>query len=141
MRNGLALAAHFNISTLSALLVAELLASSKLSSLMELNSERLSAAYRLFTSFLKRHDIPFRPCNMVPFILAKPDPHAKSWDDEAAVIQGLQDVGVIVGSGKSNHMPEEEQGWVKVNFALKNEVMEEAFTRAEKFLDSRAVVS
>ena len=64
-RNGLALAAHMNVSTLSTVFARELLMFSNLSSILSLNSD----AYARSTSFLKRLRIHNLPCNADLFIM------------------------------------------------------------------------
>ena len=130
LRNGLALAAHMNVSTLSTVFATKLLASPRLPSLLALNSARLAEAYTLLTCFFKRHGIRYSPCNAGPFILARLAPNAQSWDDEAAVVQDLQQAGVLVGSGRRYHV--DEKGWARVCFAVERTVLEEAMRRIEK---------
>ena len=129
MRNGLALAAHMNVSTLSTVFVTELLASAKLPSLLALNSARLAEGYRLIISFFNCHDISYFPCNAGPVVLAKFVPNADTWDDEAAVVQILQQQGVLVGAGRRYHA--HEKGWVRICFAVERRVLEEAIRRME----------
>lgn len=129
LRNGLALAAHMNVSTLSVVVATELLVSPALPSLVALNSARLAEAYKLITCVFKRHGIRYFPCNAGTFVLARLAPNAQSWDDEAAVVQKLEQAGVLVGSGRRYHV--HDKGWARVCFAVERAVLEEALRRME----------
>lgn len=136
LRNALALAAHMNVSTLSAVFVTKLLASPQLPSLLALNSARLSEAYKLITEFFKRHRIHYFPCNSCPIILARVAPNAQSWDDEAGVINGFQQEGMLVAPGRRYHV--HEKGWARICFAMERIVLEKAMSRMEIFFSSPA---
>lgn len=132
LRNGLALAAHMNVSTLSTVVATEILTSPQLPSLLALNSSRLAQAYTRITAFLKRLAIPYFPCNAGPFILARVAPNASSWEHEAAVVLNLQLAGVLVGAGRSYHV--HSPGWARICFAVEEMVLEEAMRRMETVL-------
>lgn len=127
LRNGLALAAHMNVSTLSAVFATSLLSSPSLPSLVALNSTRLADAYKVLTSFLKSHGIHYFPCNAGPFVLARLAPNAQSWDEEAAAIEGLHKAGVLVGAGRRYHV--HEMGWARLSFAVDMAVLKEVTRR------------
>lgn len=134
LRNGLTLASLATVSILSALLTIEVLASTQLPDIMKANADRFTESYKVVTSFLKRMNLPYIPCNAGPFILAQLAPHAQSWDDEAAMIEKLKDVGVWVSAGRSHHMPEDAKGWARITFALEPETIERGLVRMEKAL-------
>lgn len=118
-----------NISTMSAVVTTELLLSPELPSLMALNSERLLERYITLTDFLKRKNIIYYPCNASLSILAKVVPNAETWEEEAAVVQAAQKVGVLIGSGARYHV--EEKGWVRITFAVSKLELEEAINRLD----------
>ena len=118
-----------NVSTLSAIFAAELLATPRLSSLIELNSTRLSMRYDLLKDLLDRYGIYYVPSNAGTFVLARIAPHAESWEDEDAFMGRLRQAGVIVGSGRTYHMP--EKGWARIGFAIDDSQFQEAVRRME----------
>lgn len=131
---GLALAANTQTSSLSAIVVRELLLSPKLPALLTLNSERLGNAYWMITNFFKQQGIPYYPCNAGIFIFAKLAPDADTWEDEELVVGRLREAGVSVSSGRNYHGPESAKGWMRVGFAVEIEQLIEALQRMEKVL-------
>ena len=134
LRNGLTLASFVTVSILSALLTTEVLTSPQLPDIMKANADRFAESYKVMTSFLKRLNIPYIPCNAGPSILAQVAPHAQSWDEEATVIGKLRDAGVWVSAGRSHHMPENAKGWARITFALEPKTIERGLERMEKAL-------
>lgn len=122
------------VSSLSTIATTALLKSSSLSDLIKLNSERLGESYKVITSFFKRHRIEYKPANAGLYILAKLAPDAKTWDDEARVVQSLKDAGVLVNPGKAYHLDEKEKGWARVLFAVEPSVLREGLRRLEMAL-------
>ncbi|ROW17439.1 hypothetical protein VPNG_00941 [Cytospora leucostoma] len=129
MAVGLALAADKPISALSSLFVTSLLSSPELPSLIALNSERLSAAYTLLTTFFREIGIPYVPCNAGLFVFARLAPKAVTWEDEAATASKLREAGVLVSEGRAYHGPEGEKGWMRVGFAVEEGQLREAVRR------------
>ncbi|KAL8782712.1 MAG: hypothetical protein Q9195_009582, partial [Heterodermia aff. obscurata] len=118
LRDGHALAAFHNVSILPTLLTTAILHSPTLSTLSSLNSQRHADSYALITSRFKEWHLPYLPCNASPFVMAKIAPRARSWEDEAAVVQALEDVGVRVSAGRSQHLPSYAMGWARITFAV-----------------------
>ncbi len=118
-----------NVSTLSAVFAAELLATPRLPALIALNSTRLSIKYDLLKKLLDRHGIDYVPCNAGTFVLARIAPHAETWEDEDAWVGRLRQAGVIVGSGRTYHVP--EKGWARICFAIEDCQFQEAVRRME----------
>ena len=136
LRNGHALAAFSNVSILSTLLTTAILRSPTLSTLSALNAQRHGQSYAVLTSWLKKWHLPYLPCNASPFVVAKIAPLASSWEDEAAVVQALEDVGVRVSAGRSQHLPEYAMGWARITFAVPPVRLEEALARMEGLLSA-----
>ena len=101
---------------------------------MRLNVQRHSESYKVLTSWLKDVNVPYLPCNSAPFVLAKIAPDAQSWEEEAAVIQELKELGVWVSPGRSHHMPEYAKGWARITFALEPAKIEQALARMKQVL-------
>lgn len=93
----------------------------------------------MITSFFKRHRIEYKPANAGLYILAKLAPEAKTWDDEARVVQTLKDAGVIVNLGKLYHLDEKEKGWARVLFAVEQSELREGLRRMETALQLQHV--
>ncbi|KAI9792514.1 MAG: hypothetical protein M1816_002034 [Peltula sp. TS41687] len=124
-----ALAGNMMMPSFSAIATTALLKSPRLPDLIRLNSERLGEAYKMVTSFFKRHGIEYIPANAGLFILAKLAPEAKTWEDEAKTVKTLNDAGVLVSPGKTIHVS--EKGWVRMIFAVDPSVLKEALRRIE----------
>ena len=69
--------------------------------------------------------------------MARIAPHASSWENEATVVQALEDVGVRVSAGRSQHLPEYAMGWARITFAVQPARLEEALGRIEGVLSAR----
>lgn len=134
LKVGLALAANTQTSSLSAIATTHLLSSPNLRWILELNSLRLSEAYRTVTSFFKWHSIQYVPANAGLFVFAKLAPGAKIWEDEAEVMEQCRQEGVLVSAGKNYHGIEDEKGWVRITFAVEKEVLKEGLERVAKAL-------
>lgn len=68
--------------------------------------------------------------------MAKIAPRASSWEDEAAVVQALEDVGVRVSAGRSQHLPAYAMGWARITFAVPPVRLGEALARMEGLLSA-----
>ena len=123
-----------NVSTLSAVVAAELLASSALPELLRLNSARLGQRYRLLTDLLKRHDIAYMPCNAGIFVLIEIASLAKSKEEEDVVVERLRQAGVAVAPGSIYSMP--EKGWARICFSVEDGCFQEALNRMDIFFAS-----
>ena len=124
-----------NVSTLSAVVAVEILASPTLPELQHLNSARLRERYRALTDFLKQHGIVYSPCSAGIFVLIKIAPMAKSKEEEDVVVERLWEAGVAVASGCTYSMP--EKGWARICFALEDECFQEVLNRMDMFFGSR----
>ena len=124
-----------NVSTLSAVVAAEVLASSTLPELLRLNSARLAGRYRLLTDLLERHDIAYMPCSAGIFVLAKIAFTAKSKEEEEVVVERLRQAGVAVASGSTYSMV--EKGWARICFSVEDGCFQEALNRMDEFFASR----
>lgn len=103
---------------------------------MAVNSQRHLQSYITITTWLKRMELPYLPCNAAPFLMAKIAPNASSWEDEAAVVQALREVDVWVSSGRGQNMPEYAKGWARLTFTLEPAKLEQALARIEPVLIS-----
>lgn len=128
---GLALASNTQMSSLTAIFTAALLASPKLPSILEINALRLAEAYNTLTSFLRLHGIKYIPVSHGPFVFARVAPNAVTWEDESFVIAACKEAGVILSSGRGYHIIEREKGWARLTFAIKRDQLDEALRRLE----------
>ena len=51
-------------------------------------------------------------------------------------MQALEDVGVRVSAGSSQHLPEYAMGWARITFAVQPARLEEALGRMERVLSA-----
>lgn len=133
---GVALAANTQISALSSIFVTHLLTSPVLPTLIATNRNKLASAYGRFTSFLKRNQIEYMPCNAGLYIFAKLAPNAVNWEDEANTAAKLKEVGVLVSPGRPYHVPESLKGWMRLTFAVEEKDLGEAMQRMQKVFDA-----
>jgi gliotoxin/aspirochlorine biosynthesis aminotransferase len=101
---------------------------------MELNSKRLASSYLILTEALRKWGAEFIPANAGLFVFAKLGNKVTDWEEEMAVVKLLEDSGVIVSPGKRFDGAPEEKGWVRITFAVPQEVLEEAVRRIETCL-------
>lgn len=73
------------------------------------------------------------PANASFVVFAKFVKGAKSWEDEATVVQGLKQYKVIVSAGSGFGGAEEEKGWVRITLAVPWEQFCEGVKRIENF--------
>lgn len=129
LATGLSIVSNTQMSSLTAIATTSILSSPELAKLFALNSERLSQAYRTVTSVLKRHNILYVQANIGPFILVRLLRNAQTWEEEAEVVQACRLAGVVISGGRSFHVPENEKGWARLNFAIPPDKLDEGIRR------------
>lgn len=115
------------VSSLASIATAGLLTSPELPRLIQLNTSRLSRAFKQVTKWLKAHDVPFVPAMHGLYILARLAPNAASWEDEEDVVRRLRDAGVLLSAGRGFHL--REKGWVRMTIAVEPHVLTQALSR------------
>lgn len=85
---------------------------------------------------LRARGLDYIPANMGPFLLARLVPDARTWEDEAEVVQACKEAGVSISAGRGYHVPDCEKGWARLNFALDPDRLAEALRRMSVGLDS-----
>jgi gliotoxin/aspirochlorine biosynthesis aminotransferase len=98
---------------------------------MDLNSKRLASSYLILTEALKKWGAEFIPANAGLFVFAKLRNKVTDWEEEMALVKLVEDSGVIVSPGKRFDGASEEKGWVRITFAVPQDVLEEAIRRIE----------
>ena len=131
---GAALGANTQTSSFSAIATIGLLSSPNLPTLLDLNSERLAAAYNTITTFLIRRHIQFIPVTSGLFVFARVHPTARTWDDEAEFVARIRSAGVLVSAGRAYHVVENEKGWIRITFAVDSHELSQALRALEKIL-------
>jgi hypothetical protein len=125
------------VSSLTSLCTTSLLTSTKLSQLIQLNSERLLDCYRLLTDFLDSRSIEYVPATAGLFVFARLLPMAKSWTDEAKLQQSLRKEGLLVSPGKLYHLTSGKTGWFRLTFAIPKNQLTEAVAILARCVDIR----
>lgn len=141
VRASIGLMTTTQVSSLAALVTAELLEHPHLPWLIGLNSQRLAAAYDHVTTWLNKHEFPFIPATAGVYVLARLAPHAKTWAQESEVVAKLKAVGVLVSPGRSFHLRENQKGWCRIVIAVKPDILHEALRRMERALELRDIAS
>jgi aspartate/methionine/tyrosine aminotransferase len=88
----------------------------------------------MVTAMLQRHRVPFIPVSAGVYVFAKLVPDAKTWEEEAAVVQKMKEAGVLVSSGRAYHGQETEKGWARITFAVSQTTLREGIRRIEAVL-------
>lgn len=123
------------VSSLSSIVAKTLLTSPKLPQLLALSSRRLGNFYETLVSFLSANGIRYFPATAGLFVFARLAPNATSWEDEMEMVRHLREAGVVVGLGRAYHTGEEQKGWVRLTFALKEDDLRAAMEALEKGLE------
>ncbi|KAI0411487.1 1-aminocyclopropane-1-carboxylate synthase 7 [Xylaria grammica] len=134
LATGMALTSNTQVSSLAAVATAALLTSPKLPGLLELNVERLGASYLKIRDVLKKHQVEYMPANRSPYVFAKVAPNLETWEGEDKIVEIFKKEGIQVSMAKSYHMPENEKGWTRLNFALEPSKLDEALRRLDRAL-------
>lgn len=100
---------------------------------MALNSERLTASYRLLAEFLRTWGIDFVTPTHGLFLFAKLAKSATSADDEKRFYDQLTLHGLRVAPGRFQNGVEGDYGWARIRFSVSTDVMRDALKRLESF--------
>lgn len=131
---GVALASSTQVSSLSSVFVTALLTSPELPRLVALNTKRLAESYQIVAGVLRQWNVEFIPASAGLFVFAKLAKGIKTWEEEETVMERLKESGVLVGSGRAFHVVEGEKGWMRVTFALPEEVLREGLKKLQSCL-------
>ncbi|KAB8225979.1 pyridoxal phosphate-dependent transferase [Aspergillus novoparasiticus] len=132
LRDVVGLVASVHVSVLSTVFAKEVLASPQLPKLLTLSATRLAEAYTTLTTAFKANGIEYFPGYATVFVLARLAPSATTWDEEMLALRAYMQAGVLVVPGRAYHMPEGQQGWMRVTFAVSNEDLTEAIQRIKR---------
>jgi hypothetical protein len=107
--------------------------------LLKLNSERLTASYRLLAAFLTQRNIDFIAPSHGLFLFARLVKHASNAEDEKCFFDKLATTngGVRVGHGRFYKGVEGQFGWARISFSVKREELLDALERMNKVLGER----
>ncbi|KAF2278028.1 PLP-dependent transferase [Westerdykella ornata] len=129
---GMLTAAHTN--NIATLYLSSLLNWSQLPTLLALNSERLTASYRLLAQALRQWNVDFVTPTHGIFVFAKLGMKVRSVVEEKAYFNRLAVQGVRISPGRFYNGVELEYGWARIRFSVSIEVMVEALKRIAAFL-------
>jgi len=118
-------------SSLSNMYAIALLTSPELPNLVKLNTNRLRNAYETITTALQEWKIEYLPVSAGVSLWAKMAPDAKTWEDETDIINRLRENGLVVGSAKQYGGINMEKGWMRILFAVNEDVLKEVIRRME----------
>ncbi|MCJ1271570.1 hypothetical protein MMC22_011472 [Lobaria immixta] len=131
---GVALASSTQTSSLSSVFVAALLTSPKLPSLMAMNKRRLAESYQIVAAALRQWNVEFIPAHAGLFVFAKLAKEIRTWEEEAIAVERLKESGVLVGSGRAFHVMEGEKGWMRMTFALPEDMLRAGLKKVQSCL-------
>lgn len=132
--DGVSFSSFWEISSLTTSYTVTLLTSSELPRLVELNSVRLTRSYEMMTAALDRWGIEYIPVHAGVSLWARITKTTTTWEEEAAKVKILFDEGVAVAGGKPYFSTYGQIGWVRILFAVKEDVMKEAIKRMKRVL-------
>jgi len=104
-------ASFWQVSVLSSLYVTEILTSPKFPTLVKLNAQRLATSYQILTKALQEWNIEYIPATAGLMLFIKVLKNATKWEEEEDIIRKLSD------------------GWIKILYAVREDVMIEAIKR------------
>ncbi|KAL5411671.1 hypothetical protein PMIN03_004711 [Paraphaeosphaeria minitans] len=132
--SALSLLTYWHANTLASLYLSHLLTWPQLPTLIALNSERLTASYRLLATVLQQLDVTFMTPTDGIFVFAKLAKHAQSIEDEQDFFHRLALQGVLLGPGNAYKGVERDYGWARIRFSIPIKVMEVALERITTFV-------
>jgi DNA-binding transcriptional MocR family regulator len=135
--SALSLLTTSHVTTISSLYLAQLLTWSQLPTLLKLNSERLTASYRLLAAFLTKHGVDFVAPSHGLFLWARMAKKARSAGDEQVFFKELSTCGVKVGEGRFYKGVEGDYGWARIRFSIEQGLMTEALGKMDDVLVGR----
>ncbi|KAF2015415.1 PLP-dependent transferase [Aaosphaeria arxii CBS 175.79] len=127
------LTAH-HTNSIASLFLTSLLTWHQLPTLISLNSERLTASYRILAAALENWGVAFVAPTHGILLFARLGMNVKSAVEERAYFNRLAVMGVRVGAGRFYNGVEGEFGWARVRFSVPVEVMRRAVERIGEFL-------
>ena len=117
-------------------MLTSLLTGARLTELLALNSERLSASYKVFAEGFQRLGVDFiRPSEGL-FVFAKIGKRVKSRDEENEMAAGLEQHGLRVSPGWLYYPATHEFGWARITIAVPKNLAEDSMHRLSMFLES-----
>ncbi|KAF1961735.1 PLP-dependent transferase [Byssothecium circinans] len=127
------LTAH-HVNNIGSLYLSSLLTWSQLPTLLALNSERLTASYRLLAAALRRWNIDFITPTDGVVLFANIARGARSRAEEKDFYDRLAIHGLRVGHGRFYKGVETEYGWARIRFSISLRDMEAALEKLSTFL-------
>jgi len=121
-------------NNIASLYLSSLLNWPQLPTLIALNSERLTASYRLLAEALKSWTVEFIVPTEGIFLFAKLAKYAKTIEDEKDFYNRLALHGVRVGPGRYYKGVDKEFGWSRIRFSVPIKAMELALERLSTFM-------
>lgn len=131
---GVSLLTAHHTNNIASLYLSSLLTWTQLSTLLALNSERLTASYRLLADTLTQLGVEFITPTDGIFIFAKLAKYAQSAEDEADFYGRLTEHGVRIQPGSIYKGVDKEFGWARIRFSTSLKVMEAALERLATFI-------
>ncbi|UPX15483.1 uncharacterized protein EKO05_0005929 [Ascochyta rabiei] len=114
-------ATHTN--TIASLYLSRLLSLPQLSSLLTLNSERLTTSYRLLAECLRNLKIHFVEPTHGLFLFAKLTNDLSTLEEEKSYFDRLTAAGLKVSPGRLYRGVDGEFGWARIRFCIAEDVM------------------
>ncbi|CAO2655780.1 Nn.00g045830.m01.CDS01 [Neocucurbitaria sp. VM-36] len=134
LRTAMSILTSNHTNNIASIYLSTLLTWSQLPTLLSLNSERLTASYRLLSDSLRKWGINFVTPTHGISLFAKLAKHAKSAEDEKTFYDRLALHGVKVGPGRFYRGVEGDFGWARIRYSVSLDVLQTALARIESFL-------
>ncbi|KAF3044289.1 hypothetical protein E8E12_004288 [Didymella heteroderae] len=127
--------AHAN--TISTLYFSSLLSSSYLPTLLALNSERLTASYRVLADWLHKRSIEFVQPTHGLFVFARLAKDLRTMEQDTSYFAQLPQTGLKVSPGHSYQGKEGELGWARIRFSIGEELMRKVVAKLDAIFEQQ----
>lgn len=101
---------------------------------MAMNKRRLAESYQIVAEALRQWNVEFIPAQAGLFVFAKLAKGIRTWEEEAIAVERLKESGVLVGSGRAFHGMEGEKGWMRLTFALPEDMLRVGLKKVQSCL-------
>lgn len=123
--------------TISSLYLSALLLSPQLPALLTLNSERLTASYRILADSLRKWNVDFVQPTHGLFVFARLASKVFTAEQGESCFDILIRAGLKVSPGRLYIGKDNKFGWARIRFSIADQAMRVAVARLDQMLESQ----